>query len=355
MIKKFLFLCFVSVALLVLYRSNSVIAASISIPANPFDCPQLMPPHPDWCKDGKIITRGKDEKGCQLPPLCEKETKSQTYPRYGHADDYSWVSGKLQYNPIEGGCWSIVFSETQKDESNYYGIFALNFERTQQIADYADGNFVVVKGEIKGKKFSMACPPNIYGVSEITNNDPLNIAPAVKKIEIKKDGENGQITIKTDPNNGLSTKTQWVINPDPEKCKPSPCTILTVKKIPGGILIKDGTAEAKTSLSIKMDSEKITVWEGNSEKKIIPPSTAKQSVEGEVINMQLDYCSPSSEQSSKCDNSTPVYKMEVSKNSKFISVIPLRINYNYIVDASTGDVISDTKPWFFKYFSFLFK
>src|SRR3989337_1248996 len=110
MIKKVLLFCLVITAFLILYRTHAVIAVSISIPVNPSNsCPQLIPPHPDWCKDGKIITRGKDEKGCQLPPLCEKQTQSQVYPRYGHATDYSWVSGKLQYNPIEGGCWSIVF------------------------------------------------------------------------------------------------------------------------------------------------------------------------------------------------------------------------------------------------------
>jgi len=33
-------------------------------------CPQFSPPAPDWCKDGKIISGGVDENGCQLTPEC---------------------------------------------------------------------------------------------------------------------------------------------------------------------------------------------------------------------------------------------------------------------------------------------
>lgn len=34
-------------------------------------CPQLMPPKPDFCKNGTIISGGRDECGCQMPPKCE--------------------------------------------------------------------------------------------------------------------------------------------------------------------------------------------------------------------------------------------------------------------------------------------
>lgn len=35
-----------------------------------FVCPMLAPPSPTFCRDGQIISRGKDDKGCQIPPLC---------------------------------------------------------------------------------------------------------------------------------------------------------------------------------------------------------------------------------------------------------------------------------------------
>ena len=34
-------------------------------------CPNLMPPGPDFCKNGNIVDGGQDECGCQLPPRCE--------------------------------------------------------------------------------------------------------------------------------------------------------------------------------------------------------------------------------------------------------------------------------------------
>lgn len=35
-------------------------------------CPLLSAPSPDFCVWGTIISRGKDAKGCDLPPLCQK-------------------------------------------------------------------------------------------------------------------------------------------------------------------------------------------------------------------------------------------------------------------------------------------
>lgn len=37
-------------------------------------CPQFMPPHPDFCKDGTLIPGGEDECGCQGPPRCQSST-----------------------------------------------------------------------------------------------------------------------------------------------------------------------------------------------------------------------------------------------------------------------------------------
>src|SRR3989338_2422940 len=43
-------------------------------------CPQLSPPAPEWCINGKIIPSGVDENGCQLPHKCEKISCSQLSP-----------------------------------------------------------------------------------------------------------------------------------------------------------------------------------------------------------------------------------------------------------------------------------
>ena len=35
-----------------------------------YNCPQLMPPSPDFCTNGKIVSGGVDSHGCQMPPKC---------------------------------------------------------------------------------------------------------------------------------------------------------------------------------------------------------------------------------------------------------------------------------------------
>lgn len=93
--------------------------------------------------------------------------------RFDHAPDYSWVSGQLQYNPIEGGCWSLKFSDKQENEDNYWGIFGLEFGNPQVVNKLKDGSFITIKGKVKGAKFSMACPQYIYTVISIGDKKSL--------------------------------------------------------------------------------------------------------------------------------------------------------------------------------------
>ena len=50
------------------YKINIVFAGQT---ANKPTCPQLMPPGPNFCPNGKVISGGKDANGCALPPKCE--------------------------------------------------------------------------------------------------------------------------------------------------------------------------------------------------------------------------------------------------------------------------------------------
>ncbi len=45
-------------------------------------CPALSPLPPDWCKDGKIVSGGKDNCGCEKPPICDDDVVAicQNYP-----------------------------------------------------------------------------------------------------------------------------------------------------------------------------------------------------------------------------------------------------------------------------------
>jgi putative hemolysin len=35
------------------------------------ECPLIVPPGPDFCRDGVIVSGGVDECGCNQPPICE--------------------------------------------------------------------------------------------------------------------------------------------------------------------------------------------------------------------------------------------------------------------------------------------
>lgn len=47
----------------------------------PDTCPQLMPPHPEFCKDGTIVKGEIDQCGCQKPPICKKEAARTSPPK----------------------------------------------------------------------------------------------------------------------------------------------------------------------------------------------------------------------------------------------------------------------------------
>ena len=93
-------------------------------------------------------------------------------PQFDHANDFSWVTGTLEYQPLEGGCWTLKFSENPEDASQFFGILALELPDDLDVSTY-DGEFVYVTGQVLKQKFSMSCPPTVYGVETIfLNNSP---------------------------------------------------------------------------------------------------------------------------------------------------------------------------------------
>lgn len=111
------------------------------------------------------------------PTSCSYDLEKCSDARYGYAQDYSWISGQLQYNSLEGGCWSIKFSDKEGSADNYYGIFGLEFDNPQKVNKLKDGDFVTLTGKVKGQKFSMSCPQNIYSVTNIENETSVPETP----------------------------------------------------------------------------------------------------------------------------------------------------------------------------------
>lgn len=131
----------------------------------------------DKVKPGDVLSEGQTISGTTISfwgnsfdsyTISEPSTgNANSNSRYGHAQDYSWVSGRLEYSSIEGGCWSIRFSDKQESADNYWGVFGLEFENSGIMNQLKKDDFITLYGHIKGRKFSMACPQNIYSVSSI--------------------------------------------------------------------------------------------------------------------------------------------------------------------------------------------
>jgi len=76
-------------------------------------CPQLMPPAPNFCTNGTIISGGANECGCQLGPTCESFTCPQT----------AWVNCMPGPNaPQNPQCTTDYYSWAKKNCPNFQGI-----------------------------------------------------------------------------------------------------------------------------------------------------------------------------------------------------------------------------------------
>lgn len=98
------------------------------------------------------------------------KTFTNTYPKYGHASDYSWVAGKIEHYNLEGGCLYIMFSEKENNNDNYYGLLTINPQELARKKGLKQDDLVVLKGKLGKLKFSMSCPPQLYETEEILTN-----------------------------------------------------------------------------------------------------------------------------------------------------------------------------------------
>lgn len=190
----------------------------------------------------------------------------------------------------------------------------------------------------------------------------------IREIEIKPtDGEIKKVEIK-DPT-GITRPADpsavYVITKDPKNCQPVPCKTLVVKQEGTSIVIDDSGTEAKTTLPIKVEGDKITVEVKEQRETVILPSEVKKIVETRpeiqgplptrVLKIELLSCEPKPGPERSCPEGSSVYKIEVEKESKFLGVISVRSKLNYEVAGSDGRIISETKPWYLQALPFLFK
>src|SRR3989344_7294334 len=79
-----------------------------------------------------------------------------------HAPDYSWVTGQLQYQDIEGGFWIIRFGSR---DVPYNGQFVLG--KDPRLQNFKDGDLVKITGEISDEQASIYQAGTIYTLQSI--------------------------------------------------------------------------------------------------------------------------------------------------------------------------------------------
>lgn len=97
-----------------------------------------------------------------------------SYPAYGHAPDYSWISGQLKQ---QGSCWIVVYvsplSSIPPDQ--YNNQFTLVAGAGWNSAAVKDGQWVIVQGRAKpGTTAEPGCSAHGYLVSGLRTNPDAN-------------------------------------------------------------------------------------------------------------------------------------------------------------------------------------
>lgn len=213
-----------------------------------------------------------------------------------------------------------------------------------------------------------SCHANSYHKPVGTKYEPplyLTTTTKIRKIELKPTDGIKKIEITDDKGISKTIESEKlnevVISPDPEKCRPKPCTVLTLKVENGKTTINSEGITAKTSVPIKIEEGKITVTAKDRTTEVLDPAKVKTKVESytkaqpntvTITSMNLEDCNA---REIPCYGMTNVYKIEGVRQNKFLGLLPVKSMVSYTLNASTGDAISEKSPWYLKTLPFLFK
>ena len=83
-------------------------------------------------------------------------------PAAGHAADYSWVIGRLEYSQIEGGFWAIDYQDVT---DKFGGKFVLG--KDPKLANFQTGDLVKITGKISQEQISIYQSGTLYDLESI--------------------------------------------------------------------------------------------------------------------------------------------------------------------------------------------
>jgi hypothetical protein len=99
--------------------------------------------------------------------LLPSPTVSSPVRPYQHAADYSWVAGRLRFNPVEGGFWTLIYEKTSGPGQSepYGGHFVLkSAPGTTPLAGFKDGDLVCVHGRVLKDQMGIEMAGTYYEV-----------------------------------------------------------------------------------------------------------------------------------------------------------------------------------------------
>lgn len=84
-----------------------------------------------------------------------------------YAQDFSWVQGRLELNPVEGGFWQIRFGS---QNAPHDGKFVLGND--PKLYQFEDGDLVKITGEISPQQVSIFQAGTMYEIISIEKIAP---------------------------------------------------------------------------------------------------------------------------------------------------------------------------------------
>lgn len=211
--------------------------------------------------------------------------------------------------------------------------------------------------------------PAIMVVPAAEESSATQVAPAPTELKVATEVEirPGDGTMKVTTKDG-SAPTETVlgkptIGEELVKIAPSPdlptSKAVVIKQTPGGALeIEVEEVSALTTLPVKVVENEIEVEVGDEWETIILPSEVEILVKDvspsptEVKKMELVECKPTLGPEQDCQ---AVYKTEVERKTSFLGVVEVNPTLKYEVDAVSGQVLNEEKPWYLRLLPFLFK
>lgn len=176
----------------------------------------------------------------------------------------------------------------------------------------------------------------VDGVMRIkTEDDPMPREMSLEKLMVEE-------LVRITPGSALPTSKAIAIKQTPE----------------GALEIKVEEVSASTALPVKVIEGKIEVEVKDDWETVILPSEVEILVKDvspsptEVKKMELVECKPTLGPEQDCQ---AVYKTEVERKTNFLGIVEVRPTLKYEVNAASGQILSEEKPWYLKLLPFLFK